>query len=440
MAVWVSGARGERGAGTGRWSRIVGAAATLVVVSLLSGCWTQVGFGSAHRRYNDVESGLVRSNVASLTQTWSVPVPGEVSEPIVSAGRVYVTRAQSSPTATVGARALDVATGATVWDRPVVDELPFRSMLGVPSVLSNGEVWMGYTATRHPGPSPSDCEAGSFRLGAADGAVLGSSADYTVSPAVTAGGIVVQTERWWSSTALQPCGSSKETQLVVRDATTLAELWRTTVPGPSISHVLPAPTVANDRIIVASGSTLTAYPLGCGGSDCPWLWTKTFPQEIQTWTFADGGQNRIFVTMLHEVAVLNVVGTTLWRAQANAINGGIAVTADHLFVSAGTETEFALLVFPAGGCGSPTCAPTWSGSLGEGLTSAPVVAGGVAYVGIGDTLLAFDAAGCGASSCPPLLTRTVPTPARYLSVAQGRLFVAGPGGLTAYAPSAPSPG
>lgn len=432
----VGSMRGGRGGRAGRRSRAGVVAGVFVAASLLSGCWTQVGFGPGHRRFNDVENGLVRSNVASLTQAWTVAVPGEVSEPIVSGGRVYVTRAQSTPEATVGARALDVGTGTTVWDTAVVDELPFRSMLGVPSVLSGGDVWMGYTATRHPGPSPSDCAAGGFRLDADDGSIAGptSSADHAVSPAVTAGSIVVQTERWWGSTAAMPCGSSTETQLVVRDATTLAELWRTTVPGPSISHVLPAPTVANDRIIVASGSTLTAYPLGCGVSNCPWLWTKTFGQEIQNWSFADGGQNRIFVAMFNEVAVLNAVGTTLWRAQANAINGGIAVTADHLFVSAATETEFALLVFPAGGCGAPTCAPTWSGSLGEGLTSAPAVAGGVAYVGIGDRLLAFDAAGCGASTCPPLLTRTVPTPARFLSVAQGRLFVAGPGGLTAYRP------
>ena len=132
----------------------------------------------------------------------------------------------------------------------------------------------------------------------------------------------------------------------------------------------------------------------------------------------------------------------LWTAQAGAheqMNSSPAVGAGMVFVQTTISTPDdmtgRLLAFPAAGCGTATCEASWSADLGgpAGTTSAPVVAGDEVIVGSSrrfggpnrrDHLFAFPAGGCGTPACAP--TRSfdvgpdgiVTTPA----VAGGMLF------------------
>jgi hypothetical protein len=60
----------------------------------MSGCdgWLQPGAGPEHTQFNPGENQLTVDNVASLSQSWSVEVPGSLSEPIVSGDSVYATQ------------------------------------------------------------------------------------------------------------------------------------------------------------------------------------------------------------------------------------------------------------------------------------------------------------------------------------------------------------
>ena len=64
-----------------------------------------------------------------------------------------------------------------------------------------------------------------------------------------------------------------------------------------------------------------------------------------------------------------------------------------------------LRVYPAKGCGDPTCAALWTG-FGPGpvaaVDSPPMVANGVVYIGMEQRVRAFAARGCGQSQCQNL--------------------------------------
>jgi glucose dehydrogenase len=103
----------------GRTIQVVGGRIAVVAMLLLSGCWLQVGADAGHTRYNSIESGLNRENVATLHVAWQRFLeghsPNALSEPIVSGDRVFVTYVDTLQEA--GVMAFDTATGATAWEQ-----------------------------------------------------------------------------------------------------------------------------------------------------------------------------------------------------------------------------------------------------------------------------------------------------------------------------------
>ena len=100
--------------------------------------------------------------------------------------------------------------------------------------------------------------------------------------------------------------------------------------------------------------------------------------------------------------------------------------------TAGTSSVETLGERPAAGCGSPTCAPSWSSPLAGKAVDRPMVAGGVVYVVArptsatgGDVLEAFDV-GC-SSGCAPLLSTSTGLTVSDSPVVttRSRLFLAG---------------
>jgi outer membrane protein assembly factor BamB len=109
----------------GRMRRIAGRRGAVLValmaVVALPGCWLQIGAGPGHTRHQAFDGGLTAANVATLHELWSVEVPGTLSEPMVSEGRVFVTHTE---THTSAVRAVDAATGATLWNTGLVSMPP----------------------------------------------------------------------------------------------------------------------------------------------------------------------------------------------------------------------------------------------------------------------------------------------------------------------------
>jgi Ca2+-binding RTX toxin-like protein len=92
-----------------------------------------------------------------------------------------------------------------------------------------------------------------------------------------------------------------------------------------------------------------------------------------------------------------------------AVGGGFVLVASR---AATADNSPFLFAFPAGGCGAPTCGPTWRGVLQNAVVdSSPAIANGIAYLGdFGGRFYAFDMAACAAAhsmNCKPLWTGQV---------------------------------
>jgi outer membrane protein assembly factor BamB len=443
-------AAGGKGLGAGgrvRGRQVRAVAVTLVAALVVSACqWAQVGFGPEHRRHNTLETELTIDNVASLTPVWSADTPGAATEPIVADDRVYVTRAISSATGGVWVRSLSTADGTTVWERQIGS-----GQLTFPTPIANArfrdQVSAGFSAIS----STRDCVSVTADLNAATGGRPIIHNGLMSGPAVTAGSVMIRTSG--RTTVSGPC-QNDPTLIRATDLTTGDQLWTATATdsGRSASD---APAIADGRVYVTDGPRLHAYALGgCGAATCRPLWTTTLASPAEgAWAPVAGENGHVFVIVANDdndtdstelISVNAQTGTVRWRTDLNAPNPfigtppWIAAAGDTIYVTTpgslpGTNL---LRAFPANGCGATTCAPRWTAVLDD-RPSAPVVAGGVVYVGTNGHVAAYDATGCGTTTCTPITTIPTPGQATRLSVAQGTLYVTGGDTVTAYAPTPP---
>jgi hypothetical protein len=233
--------------------------AVLMGSALLSGCWLQPGFDSSQTRWNPLENRLTAANVAHLAELWSVDIsaPG-LYEPLVQAGRVYVGRPASQSTGG-GVRALDAATGETVWDRTTT---PAGGVHAHPPTFVEGELWSSWWQGFG---EPGRCDFGTVRLDR-DGNVVGSDdAGFPVSRPVQSGPYVLQVLRpdcppdiyFWIGATLR-----------VRDSRTLETLWAADAD---------VGTISGGQILAGSGF----FPLaGCGAPTCTPTAHGEFPVTV----------------------------------------------------------------------------------------------------------------------------------------------------------------
>jgi outer membrane protein assembly factor BamB len=406
----------------GRWMSVLVAAAAVVL--LLPGCWLQIGAGSGHTRYSPIEAGLTVANVATLQEVWSVAVPGVLSEPMVSDGRVFVTRVDTFQS---GVRAVDAATGGTLWDNGLVS-VPAVSgafAAGTPVTFVGDRLWTGFLGfvPLAPGPVPGPaCALGSVVLDPASGAKsLGASS--FPSAAATAGPIVARA--LFHVPTPSPC-SLTGTTITLEVTGSPGGEWRTTIPGSPVGSFTP--TLTSNRVLLSHGSSLDSYAIDGCTENCL-RWTRTLSPEPSTAVI--DGTGPIFVTSGPLLIALDPAdGAELWQAPLSGNGAGVAVAKGTVYV---TSTAGTLQAFDADGCGATTCGPQWDASFDFASVSEPVVGGGVVYVADGNSIVAFDAGGCGATSCAPLADVAVSGGGR-LSLSGGRLFIAGTGRLTALAP------
>lgn len=426
------------------------AAVAVATSVLLAGCWwQQPGYGPEHTRHNPFERTLTAATVASLSERWSVTVPGALSEPVTSRDLAYSTRQVGGDAASV--QAFDLASGDTAWEHTLPPPGFGVSDLSVPVAFSGDELRVGHIARFPFGDTP----CGDLtRLDPETGDVLGiRNVDFPTSAVVTAGTITAQMESGRCSLSGGFSG-----RLVVRDRATAEVLWMAGV-GPEVMTP-PTVSVVDRRIYVYGRSSIQAYDLaGCGETTCGPLWTTDVVNATGPVVAARGlvfvfdngtvtlppPEDSFDLGTVH--ALDGATGAEVWRANYGDLvsgeNGrvsGIAAAGDTLYVTGARETATGTLggvldAYAVDGCGQAECDPLWSAApldvpptTATGVAS-PVVAGDVVYATEPDAVVAFDAGGCPASPCGPLASVPLPGgPARHLTVSAGHVLAVTPAG------------
>jgi outer membrane protein assembly factor BamB len=400
------------------------------LVASAAGCWWQPNADGANTRWNPWERRITPANVASLRPVWSREMAsGTASHPLIAGGRVYVSRFDYlDPEA--GIVALDLGTGATLWDRTISPPGASPAYPMDPGAFVNGELWTGWS-----GGAGDPC-SGTMRIDPAGNVVPTTSPGPPV-PIVGplhSGRYVVQVT---FASCPSPTSPFPPQVLTVSDAATGATVW--SAQGSNFSPTIYA---AGGGLIVTSGG---AYPLaGCGAPTCSPLWRPAVPgnKPIVIGPGRDVFVQRpgIGVPTGEIVALSTATGQVTWRAPYQGFDAEIAVDDDHLYVSEGNGAR--LLAFDVDGCGTAVCAPRWSAVGGAG---APIVGGDVVYVqGPDDTIKAYDADGCGLAVCPALASLAPPPDETAMAVGEGHLLVVSGTGepgryrLTAFKPTAPA--
>jgi hypothetical protein len=441
------------GALSARARRGLRSAVAIVAVLSLGGCWFQEGGSAGNTRANPSEAALTVDNVDSLAVDWRADVDAVLSEPIISGDRVYMTARDNSTGdgATLGdlsVRAYDRVSGTLVWSTsllPVDAEVEGDAM---PVGLIDGVLWVPYWHSAMP-----TCTGRIERLDPESGLVLGSEATPTrpTSSVVAGAGVV-------ALTGYNCAGSSSE--VAVLEPTTRARRWSHTFP---VGHSATTPTLVGDMLVIKTSSprvaaqTLYGFRVqGCGAPACGFSWDLRDAPFVQGRPVA-GPDGSVFDTVYGDggvdvrsidAATGELRWTTATPYSGNLPGGlsGLASDGETLFVAGyapdggAAEHDGKLDAYPAAGCGEDACSPAWTTPFGEGAvaSTAPAVAGGVAYVGLGagpsndPAVVAVDAAGCGGPTCDELtrvdlvtssgspVLGSVPT---QLSVGSGRVFV-----------------
>jgi outer membrane protein assembly factor BamB len=290
------------------------------------------------------------------------------------------------------------------------------------------------------------CGRARVRLDGATGAVLADDPGFG-STAVPAGSLIAQ-----NITPDNDCQRDIPS-VVARDSSSLATIWSAPAGFPTSSDLI-GPTVAGGQLYSTGAFGISAFAAsGCGAATCSPLWTFAPPQFQGTvGPVAAPGGGEVYAVLYHPftgstpadlVALSAATGQVNWQAPlgTSAIAGNLVkLASDGTSVYAAMTSPAGRIVaaYLVGGCGAPTCSPTWTGSttqpeISEG--SRPVVAAGVVYLPDAAGVHAFAAKGCGAATCPEIASVPVSGGAAFVTVDGGRLYAVGRDHLTALAPT-----
>jgi hypothetical protein len=400
-----------------------------VLVMSASGCWFQAGVGPGRTAFNDLETTITAANVSQLVPDWTASLGGPTgSEPLVDGATVY---ARSDGRVS----SFDLGTGATRWSVAAgfQGDVPGGSA-AVPA-LDDGSLWV---------PTPGQaCTL--LQLNPADGTSIGQRvynglpADQVPPSAIHNGrcrtGDALAAGSWIAvpSTVQMTVDSSAlpggpacspgvdlfmaSARLSVIDLPhdhgwSLSQDTQACGTAPAVPVPFQGASQSGDQLVVARGSVVSAYPLaGCPfRQPCPATWSVDAggqlvgsPVVLATGDIAVGradGQLAVIDATTHSVEWTATVGPRLFFQPAATPTTIYAVSNDN----AATRTIVSAL--PADGCGSATCAPTWTSTLTANPSARLSIGGDVVYVSHG-VVSALPAAGCGAATCPSLLDRTV---------------------------------
>jgi hypothetical protein len=168
---------------------------------------------------------------------------------------------------------------------------------------------------------------------------------------------------------------------------------------------------------------------GCGRASCPPLWTGLGQSNEALDTPAVGNGFVYVDTFLStpelftgRVLAFKAAGCgaatckPVWTADIGGPGSGVTVAGDTLFTNSttlfgeGTNTDFHLMAFAAGGCGRPVCKPLRTYFTdATGAEGSPAIAGGYVLASSNGTtdprfiggVFAYPLAGCGKPRCQP---------------------------------------
>lgn len=412
----------------GRWTRAV---TVVAATATLSGCWFQLGASGGSTQTNPSERTLTPATVGGLHTVWSAGLTGNADRPneaMIAGGKAIVT--VSSPF-NAGVKAFDLADGAVAWEHSLLSVFGDGAVAAGTDVTIQGDQVLtgrlGFVpaAPNPPGPACVDEEV---RLDLESGARRSDVPNFAFpSPTAVDDGITARTVFDLPGDC-NFANSSVALEVSVDRPGVPATRWHAAVPGAT--GAVP-PRVAGDQVLLLTGGRLDVYAAtGCGADVCAPVWSRSFPTPASNPIMGRTGPIYL-VTAGNLLALDRTSGAEVWRAPVSspalALPGGTL-----LATVAAPGGGHALAAFDAAGCGTPACAPEWTGPLSGAGPSSVVVGGRVAYVSTGSAVQAFDASGCGASTCPALVTVPMGT-GGTLSIGDGHVLVRTNTTLTALA-------
>lgn len=349
-----------------------------------SGCWLAPGHETGRTAHNPYEAGFNAGAVSGFTELWTAQTDETTSRgvghPVLSTdGRVYVTTTRS-------VYALDAATGATRWVSEVSDTY---EELDTDAYVWDGQLW---TNLRHSGEDwePAYCSLTTGGCGTYGREVLGRIDGLRGSPSLGTVSVLLSEFRplpggGSAQYARDYFGSSR--YLVTEQPRTS----RLTLGGSQFFYAGPGPGIApaNEvRAFPRTGGTGWTSPIDGTEASAPVL----SPDGTTVYVGTDAGT---------VYALGTPDGSVRWTG---VVEGGVsaspALADGTLYVPTGVGT---LVAFPAGGCGTATCAALWSTAEVSAHVVQPAVAAGIVFTGSADgSLYAYDANGCAADTCEPL--------------------------------------
>lgn len=334
--------------------------------------WPQYGHDAQHSGINPAEHAFNTGNIKNLTVTSKAHVGENVldrSGPVVANGRMYIGGIDGN-LSVFAADGCGAASCEPLW----------RASIG------DGTI--------------------NFTVAVADGLVLVGSPNTHALLAFPAAG----------------CG-----------APTCKPVWAGTMRDGATGSVTTSGGIAYVGDI--SGHLYAFRATGCGRVTCPPLWTGIgLPNEsLDTPAVGNGlvyvdtflSSPELFTGRVLAFRAAGCGGATckpVWTADIGGPGSGITVAGDTLFTNStplfgdGTNTEFHLMAFAAGGCGGPVCKPLRTYfTYDTGVDGSPTVAGGYVLASgnahdmrfIGG-VFAYPAAGCGKPRCQPAWIGTSP--------------------------------
>ncbi|MEP6623363.1 MAG: hypothetical protein ABJC79_02895 [Acidimicrobiia bacterium] len=401
----------------------------LVAIAVLTaGCaWPMVGQGPNRRAWAENDTTVTPANVGALTAGAVGTAPSAPAEVVGDRDGLFA-RTGSTVTAFAG------TTGGSRWS---AGGLPG---VGTPGLYA-GRIFVPVSAARCSvvkldrdtgavidstvlGPVPgvnatSSCITGDIVIDGdriivpwrqATSAVIGCGTNTTVASGLTAYDLGFQ-KIWLDSTSVTACG----------------------VP-PIPPHNLPRVSRIGDRFVAAAtGETANVYDPNCEGFCRPVAHAIATPGYwvggATTWTSRNG-------TQLWSVDA--ITAALAWRSPtdtARTITGDPAFDTDHAFAPSGVSGSANLAVYAAGGCGQPTCGPSWTVPLPAVASIRPSIAGDVVIVATSDKhLVLANRIGCSQPSCSALRTLTLGgTPTAPPSIVSGRILVPTTTGIETFA-------
>jgi outer membrane protein assembly factor BamB len=387
--------------------------------------WAKFHFDLANSGYNPYENVIGPSNVSGLKTAWTAPGIGSVgTSPAVAGGVVYVGSASTGKLYAFSAAGTTGCSGtpktcAPLWTGASAPGSTFE--FSSPAV-ARGVVYVGsagtgklyaFSAGGTTGCSGTPKTCAPLWTGATGNQIISS-------PAVTGGVVYVGSldNKLYAFSAAGTTGCSGTPK-------TCAPLWTGATPGGGISS---SPAVTGGVVYVGSGDgNLYAFSAagttGCSGTPktCAPLWTgNTSGGDINSAPAVAGGVVYVGSSGTGKLYAFSATGTTgcsgtpktcapLWTAATgNGISSAPAVAGGVAYVSSGDGNLYAFSATGTTGCsGTPkTCTPLWT-AAGAGGQSSPAVANGVVYNGAAGKVYAFSAAGTtGCSGTPPSRTCT----------------------------------